>query len=233
MNEKMTITDFLDILYTAVLQQPFITITISDIYTILRIIGEVSEFEDIKNLIRPCTIEETELFRGQRITGKMLTPTVEPEKQKQIIETYPELIERCNDLIRANHLIDIVHEQTNRIAGIELDTPDGIYYLGHSDTGYESKETVIYTDGDVIPTHERKEKVDSDFTTVRNIEISNATYSIFKMLKNGEIAFISARSKYLSSNHILGEINSVIKETTEHYKLLDSEHPRVYILRRQ
>lgn len=233
MNQKITFIDFIDILYTAVLQQPFMELTVSDIYTVIRIVDESCAFSDLRNMIEPCTLSKINIFNGHKIVGKKVIPNISDERKQEIEEKYQYVIDRCNDLIYANHLIDLTGEETNEVACIDLDSPDGIYTLGHSDIGYSSSEIIVYTDGDIEEVEIENDPMNQRYVSIRNIKITNSTYTILKMMQDGEITHISAKSKYLSSHHILGEIKNVMAEKTNHYRLLDKEHPRVYTLRKQ
>ncbi|MBO5375276.1 MAG: hypothetical protein J6A52_00325 [Bacilli bacterium] len=233
MDKKITITDFLDILYTTALQQPFFELLLSDIYTMIRIVDESYEFRDLRSMIEPCDLSQVNLFKGQRIAGKRIIPNISEERRKEIEEKYQHIIDRCNDLMYANHLIELTGEETNELASIELDSPDGIYTLGHSDMGYSSSEIIVYTDGEIENVEPDDSPIDRNYSSIRNIKISNSTYTILKMMRDNEPTYISAKSKILSNHHILGEIKNVISGRTSHYKLLDRENPKVYILRRQ
>lgn len=141
----------------------------------------------------------------------------------------PAFVELCRTAINVKDMKDRLFQYTAGGGELELVSPNDIYTLSKINVQMETRENVIFTDGN-IEFLDGFVNYESGISSC-NVKITNATYNIFANLSDNKILRLRLRCFDYTSGHYLQEADNVFHGRDEHYEPVSSDEVKVYKLR--
>ena len=230
--KKVSINNFVELLYAKLSKHEIFYINVEEISHAIRIIKESPNFAKYSNVIDGETFTISELKKIPYT--KKVSPfgevkfDISSSEAEKIIKENDELEEVCDNLIDFMATCKQINIESEQVAYCNIKSPNDSYDIRYKNSGETKSETMIFTDGDVSIGYIYSDECEP-LTKVRNLTISNASFSFFVTCMNNDVTEIEVRNYDIAANsiYIMDEVENICLGRVGHYKKLTT-NPRVY-----